>query len=73
MWSQDSGPVLPTTRPIVGRGGIEGLVLATGHFRNGILLAPLTAKAIVEVLSGNDVPSEIWRVADPARFAKVAS
>ena len=65
-------PGTPDNAPIVGRGGIEGLVLATGHFRNGILLAPLTAKAIVEVLSANDVPSE-FDFADPARFAKVAS
>jgi glycine oxidase len=32
--------------PILGRGPVEGLVYATGHHRNGILLAPATAAAI---------------------------
>lgn len=39
----------PTSRddaPILGPTGVEGLVLATGHHRNGILLAPATAKLV---------------------------
>jgi glycine oxidase len=32
--------------PILGEVGIDGLVVATGHHRNGILLAPVTARAI---------------------------
>ncbi|HVD38162.1 MAG TPA: glycine oxidase ThiO [Solirubrobacterales bacterium] len=39
--------------PLVGPGAIDGLVLATGHFRNGILLAPLAAQAVTDVLSGD--------------------
>jgi glycine oxidase len=35
------------------------LVLATGHFRNGILLAPITAQAIAEVVVSNRVADEI--------------
>ena len=39
-------PGTPDNLPLIGPGAIEGLVLATGHYRNGILLAPLTADAI---------------------------
>lgn len=45
-------PGTPNNLPLVGPGAIDGLVLATGHFRNGILLAPLAAQAIVDVLEG---------------------
>jgi len=36
-------PGTPDNLPLIGPGAIEGLHLATGHYRNGILLAPLTA------------------------------
>lgn len=42
--------------PVLGRCGIEGLTLATGHFRNGILLAPVTANLIAELLIEGAVP-----------------
>ena len=45
-------PGTPDNLPIVGRGAVDGLVLATGHFRNGILLAPLTADAVAATLAG---------------------
>lgn len=42
--------------PILGQTEVEGLWLATGHHRNGILLAPLTAEAIsAEILTGERV------------------
>jgi glycine oxidase len=44
-------PGTPNNLPIVGPGAIDGLVLATGHFRNGILLAPLAAEAVADLLS----------------------
>ena len=37
--------------PVLGRTPVRGLVLATGHFRNGILLAPVTAEAIAELVA----------------------
>ncbi len=37
--------------PIFGEVGIEGLVVATGHHRNGILLAPVTARAISNLIA----------------------
>jgi glycine oxidase len=41
-------PGTPDQLPILGPGEIDGLVFATGHYRNGILLAPITAKVIGE-------------------------
>ena len=37
--------------PVLGATPVRGLVLATGHFRNGILLAPITAEAIAELVA----------------------
>ena len=43
--------------PLVGSGYLEGLVVATGHYRNGILLAPVTAEVVVALLTGEAAPS----------------
>lgn len=44
-------PWAPDERPVVGPWpGLEGLVVATGHFRNGILLAPITGRLVRELL-----------------------
>ena len=43
-------PVMPDGRPVIGAGAIDGLLWATGHGRNGVLLAPLTAKRIIAAL-----------------------
>ena len=59
-------PGTPDNLPIVGPGAIDGLVLATGHYRNGILLAPLTAKAVAATLAGTPVPAAMAS-ADPLR------
>jgi glycine oxidase len=45
-------PGTPSNLPLVGPGAVDGLVLATGHYRNGILLAPLAAEAVADLLSG---------------------
>jgi glycine oxidase len=37
-------PRTPDDLPILGPSGVDGLLIATGHYRNGILLAPVTAK-----------------------------
>lgn len=44
-------PATPDNLPLIGPGAIEGLILATGHFRNGILLAPITAERIATLLA----------------------
>jgi len=41
-------PGTPDDLPILGLTNMEGLILATGHYRNGILLAPVTAKLVKE-------------------------
>jgi glycine oxidase len=41
-------PGTPDQLPILGPTDLEGLMIATGHYRNGILLAPVTAKLIRE-------------------------
>ena len=53
--------------PILGYGEIENLVFATGHFRNGILLAPVTAEIIAGLILKGSVsqPMEIY---SPRRF-----
>ena len=43
-------PVMPDGRPVIGAAEVEGLMWATGHGRNGVLLAPLTAKRIAAAL-----------------------
>lgn len=45
-------PGTPDNLPIVGPGELEGLVLACGHYRNGILLAPLAAERVAALLAG---------------------
>jgi len=50
-------PGTPDNLPLIGPGALEGLVLATGHFRNGILLAPLTAERVADALVGAEVPA----------------
>lgn len=49
-------PSTPDNAPIIGELPIEGLVVATGHHRNGILLAPVTADAVAAVLTDGTLP-----------------
>jgi glycine oxidase len=63
-------PATPDNVPAIGPGALEGLVWATGHFRNGILLTPVTADLVASVL--NDEPLPEWAApANPQRFAGV--
>jgi glycine oxidase len=48
-------PGTPDNLPLIGHGAIDGLVLATGHYRNGVLLAPLTADRVAAMLAGAGV------------------
>ena len=45
--------------PVLGATAVRGLVLATGHFRNGILLAPITAHAIAELIATGKAPMDL--------------
>jgi glycine oxidase len=63
-------PATPDNLPAIGPGALPGLVWATGHFRNGILLTPLTAELAAAALAGEPLPE--WAAcADPRRFAGV--
>ncbi|MFG2300679.1 glycine oxidase ThiO [Actinacidiphila glaucinigra] len=61
-------PGTPDNAPLLGRGALDGLVLATGHHRNGVLLTPLTGDVMAEVLTGSEVPAQA-RLFSPDRFA----
>jgi len=61
-------PGTPDNLPAIGAGGLAGLVWATGHFRSGVLLAPLTADLVAGALAGEALPG--WAAAcAPERFA----
>lgn len=63
----------PGTRdnyPIIGRTALGGLAMATGHFRHGILLAPVTGDAICDALLDNTV-TELLQPFAPSRFERV--
>ena len=45
--------------PIIGPGGVDNLLLATGHFRNGILLAPITAALVSELVTSGHPPDRL--------------
>jgi glycine oxidase len=61
-------PGTPDELPILGPDPeVEGLVYATGHFRNGILLAPITAEIVADVIAGR-TPSQPLAPFRPERF-----
>jgi len=45
--------------PIIGPSGIDNLILATGHFRNGILLAPVTAELVADTVVQGRVSDDL--------------
>jgi glycine oxidase len=51
-------PATPDNGPLIGEAD-DGVVWATGHHRNGILLAPLTADAVAALLCGDELPAEV--------------
>ncbi len=65
-------PGTPDNGPVVGGCGIDGLLVATGHYRNGILMSPVTADAIAALLAG-DEPAAEWQPFTPTRFSGAAA
>src|SRR5579871_633717 len=61
-------PATPDGLPILGQTGIPNYFVATGHYRDGILLAPVTAAAMAEVINGSP-PAFDLTAFSPARFA----
>ena len=64
-------PGSPDNMPMVGDSTTEGLIVATGHYRNGYLLAPATADAVSGALAGAPWP-EATRPWAPSRFRRTA-
>jgi glycine oxidase len=63
-------PGTPDNAPAIGAGALAGLIWATGHHRNGILLAPLTAELVAAALAG-EPPGQLAAACEPARFVAV--
>ncbi len=63
-------PGTPDNAPAIGPGALDGLVWATGHHRNGILLAPLTAELVLAVLR-DESPGTFADSCRPDRFQAV--
>lgn len=64
-------PGTPDNAPLVGEVA-PGTVVATGHYRDGVLLAPVTADAIVALLDTGELP-ELFRPFSPHRFSAEVS
>ena len=60
-------PCSPDNAPIIGPSGLAGLIHATGHYRNGILLTPVTADGVAELITTDVLPDALTPFA-PARF-----
>ncbi|MFD0274463.1 glycine oxidase ThiO [Kitasatospora sp. NPDC127111] len=61
-------PGSPDNAPLLGPTALPGLVAATGHYRNGVLLTPVTADLIAEHLATGTTP-ELAAPFSPTRFA----
>jgi glycine oxidase len=61
-------PGTPDNAPVLGPSQLPGLILATGHFRAGVLLAPVTADTITAYLTSG-TPDPLWAAFAPGRFA----
>jgi glycine oxidase len=62
-------PGSPDNAPLIGPADAEGLLIATGHFRNGVLQAPVTADSIAALLAGERAPVDLEPFS-PRRFAR---
>ncbi|MFE0402146.1 glycine oxidase ThiO [Streptomyces nigra] len=63
-------PASPDNAPLLGPTALDGLLLATGHGRNGVLLAPVTGDVLAHVLTSGELP-DVARDFTPLRFAAV--
>lgn len=61
-------PDTPDHLPLLGPAEVDGLTIATGHYRNGILLTPITAKLVREWVIEKRVSMD-WEIFSPLRFA----
>ncbi len=61
-------PGTPDALPILGATTTAGYYVATGHFRDGILLAPITAQVMADVITGTNCVYDL-KALSPARFS----
>ncbi|MFE9627507.1 glycine oxidase ThiO [Streptomyces sp. NPDC006527] len=64
-------PGSPDNAPLLGPTELDGLLLATGHYRNGVLLTPVTGDVMAHALATGELPEEA-RPFTPRRFAAAA-
>ncbi|KUL39237.1 glycine oxidase ThiO [Streptomyces regalis] len=64
-------PGSPDNAPLLGPTELDGLLLATGHYRNGVLLTPVTGDAMAHALTTGELPDEA-RPFTPKRFSAAA-
>jgi glycine oxidase len=67
LWS-NFRPASPDGEPVLGAAALPGLFYATGHTRNGVLLAPITADAIAAAVLGRPPPLDL----EPFSVARLA-
>ena len=69
-------PGTPDNTPVIGYGGVPGLVWAAGHHRNGVLLAPITAQLTAQLLTDRghgEALDPLIEFCSPARFGRPAA
>lgn len=68
-------PGTPDNGPAIGLASVQGLIWAAGHYRNGILLAPLTAELVTGLLIGDagQEPDPLLSACAPGRFTAAAA
>ncbi len=64
-------PGTPDNAPLVGQGPLDGLMIATGHYRNGMLLTPLTGDGMAQLLTDGTLADELVPFS-PLRFTSAA-
>lgn len=65
-------PTTPDNGPVIGHAPVDGAVFAFGHHRHGILLTPITAEAVAQLVDGEQPPVET-QAFTPQRFVTVAA
>jgi glycine oxidase len=67
MWT-GLRPATADGLPVIGKADLEGLIYATGHYRNGILLAPVTAACVAALVDNRPTPVVLDAFAPSNRF-----
>ncbi|HEY2603757.1 MAG TPA: glycine oxidase ThiO [Thermoleophilaceae bacterium] len=60
-------PATPDNLPVIGRGELQGVIWATGSYRNGVLHTAIVGEAVAELLTGGEAPDAV-KPFSPERF-----